>query len=82
MAGRFSRSLDLARASWSVVRDDKELLLFPVMSVAALILVLGSLVVPWAFVGGFDANASTTEPGAVSALGALLFYVLAYFIAL
>jgi hypothetical protein len=82
MAGRFSRSLDLARASWSVVRDDKELLLFPVMSVAALILILGSLAVPFAVFGRFDATASTAEPGAVSALGALLFYVLAYFIAL
>jgi hypothetical protein len=82
MAGRFSRSLDLAKASWSVVRDDKELLLFPVMSVAALILILGSLAVPFAVFGRFDATASTAEPGAVSALGALLFYVLAYFIAL
>ena len=34
MAGRFARSLELAKASWSVVEADKELLLLPVMSVA------------------------------------------------
>ena len=33
MPGRFSRSLDLAKASWAVVRADKELLLLPVLSV-------------------------------------------------
>ena len=31
MAGRFERSLNLARASWSVVRADKELLWLPVL---------------------------------------------------
>ena len=52
MAGRFSRSLDLARASWSVVRADKELMLLPVLSVGALLVILGSLVVPFALLGG------------------------------
>jgi hypothetical protein len=58
MAGRFSRSLELAKASWSVVRADKELLLLPVLSVAALILIVGSFVVPFAALGGFTAAAS------------------------
>ena len=31
MSGRFSRSLELAKASFAVVRADKELLLLPVM---------------------------------------------------
>jgi len=35
MPGRFARSFELAKASWSVVKADKELLLLPVMSVAA-----------------------------------------------
>ena len=58
MAGRFARSLELAKASWSVVRADKELLLLPVMSVAALVLILGSLVVPFAALGGFSPEAA------------------------
>jgi len=82
MAGRFARSLELAKASWSVVRDDKELLLFPVMSVAALILILGSLAVPFAVLGGFSPDAGAAGPGAGSVIGVLLFYVIGYFVAL
>ena len=33
MADRLSRSLDLAKASWSVVKADKELMWLPVLSV-------------------------------------------------
>ena len=40
MAGRFARSLALARASWSVVQADKELLWLPVLSVTALLLLV------------------------------------------
>jgi hypothetical protein len=82
MPGRFSRSLDLARASWAVVRADKELLLLPVLSVMALVLIIGSLVVPVAAIGGFTSGADTGEPGAAQMLLALLFYVVTYFITL
>jgi len=82
MAGRFARSLELAKASWSVVRADKELLLLPVLSVAALILIVGSFVVPFAALGGFTAAASGggIETGAM--VVAFLFYVVSYFITL
>ena len=82
MAGRFARSLDLAKASWSVVKADKELLLLPVMSVAALILIVGSLAVPVAVLGGFAADAAPGETGTGAMLGAFLFYVVTYFITL
>lgn len=82
MAGRFARSLDLARASWSVVQADKELLLLPVLSVASLILIVGSLAVPVAVLGGFTTVAAGGDPGTGTMLGALLFYVVAYFITL
>jgi len=78
MAGRFSRSLELARASWSVVSADKELLLFPVLSVCALLLILGSLAVPVLALGRFTPE----SVGEGAWLGAFVFYVLAYFIAL
>ena len=80
MAGRFARSLELAKASWSVVKADKELLLLPVMSVAALVLIVGSFVVPFAALGGFRAAADESGTGAM--LGGLVFYVIAYFITL
>jgi Family of unknown function (DUF6159) len=82
MASRFSRSLDLARASWSVVRADKELMLLPVMSVIALLVVIGSFAVPVAVLGGWGDGAVSAEPGPGSWLAGLVFYVLAYFIGL
>src|SRR5512137_965813 len=82
MAGRFARSLALAKASWSVVRADKELLWLPVLSVLALLVLLGSFVVPAAALGAFDAAATAGDPHTVLALGTFVFYVLAYFVAL
>jgi len=81
MAGRFTRSLELARASWSVVRADKELMWFPVLSVIALVAILGSLVVPVVVLGGLAA-ATPGEPGPLAWLASLAFYVTAYFIGL
>jgi hypothetical protein len=82
MAGRFARSLELAKASWTVVKADKELLLLPVMSVASLVVILGSLAVPVAVLGGFTTDAPSDDPGTGTMLGALLFYIVAYFITL
>lgn len=82
MGGRFSRSLELARASWSVVRADKELLLLPVMSVASLLVIVGSFVLPVAALGGFRAGAGSADPGTGSMVAAFVFYVVAYFITL
>jgi hypothetical protein len=79
MAGRFSRSLELARASWSVVRADKELMWLPVMSVLSLLLIIGSLAVPVALLGGFSPAAAG---GSGSWLGVLVFYVATYFVGL
>ena len=80
MSGRFSRSLELAKASFAVVRADKELILLPVMSVFALIVIVLSLAVPVAVLGGFSTEAAQSEPLAM--LGALIFYVVTYFVAL
>jgi hypothetical protein len=82
VAGRFSRSLELAKASWSVVRADKELLLLPVLSVVSLMVIVGSFVLPFAALGGFSPGVGTVEPGTGSTLVALVFYVVAYFITL
>ena len=79
MAGRFSRSLELARASWSVVQADKELMWFPVMSFIALVLILGSVAAPVVVVGGLGPE-TAAEPSPASWLAVLAFYILAYFI--
>jgi hypothetical protein len=80
MAGRFSRSLELAKASFAVVRADKELMLLPVMSVFALLVILASFAVPVAVLGGFSTEAAESQP--IAMLGAFVFYVVTYFVAL
>ncbi len=80
MAGRFSRSLELARASWSVVRADKELMLLPVMSVIAMIVVVGSFAVPVVALGGFLEGSARAEPGPAGWIVGLVFYLLTFFV--
>ena len=80
MAGRFERSLNLARASWSVVRADKELLWLPVLSVLALLALVGSFAVPATALGLFGADVTPAAANGPFALAAFAFYVLAYFI--
>lgn len=82
MAGRFARSFALAKASWSVVQADKELLLLPLISVAALVVILGSLAVPVVVLGGIVTGGVPGDPGLGMMLGLLLLYVLFYFITL
>jgi len=58
--GRFRRSIELARASWSILRADRELLVLPVFSflaAAMVILVAGGLV----FLFDYDSAAGAEE---------------------
>lgn len=77
MAGRFSRSVELAKASWSVIKADKELLWFPVMSAVALALIITPIVL-------LDAPAFSGygEPTPLAWLALLAGYVLCYFVGL
>ncbi len=54
MFDRISRSFDLARSSWHVLRTDKKLALFPLFSCIGVLIVLASFLVPLAtlFIGG------------------------------
>ena len=82
MAGRFSRSLELARASWSVVQADKELLWLPVFSTLALLVLLASFVGPAWVVGALDGVGQEGETSPLAAVAGFVFYVLAFFIAI
>jgi hypothetical protein len=46
MAGKFARSLSLVKASAAVLQSDKELLVFPLVSMLAVILVVATFMVP------------------------------------
>lgn len=52
MFDRFARSWALVKASASVLRQDKELLVFPLVSSIAMLIVVASFVAPVFFVGG------------------------------
>ena len=46
MSGRFARSWSLVKASGSVLKEDKELLVFPLISTFAMLLVVAAFIVP------------------------------------
>jgi hypothetical protein len=78
---RLARSLQLARASWSVVRADKELLLLPVLSVIATLLVAASFVVPAFAAGWFRSEAANAvEPNTLTYALMLAFYIVTCFV--
>jgi len=50
--GRLSQSINLIKATFSVLRKDKQLVFFPLISGFAFILVLIAFIVPWVFLLG------------------------------
>lgn len=77
--GRLRRSWQLAKASWGVLRSDRELLVFPLVSFLALLLVLASFAVPFFLVGGLTNAQGDYNPGAI--VVGFLFYVVSYAVA-
>jgi hypothetical protein len=70
---RFGRSWDLIKACFSVLRDDKELLLFPIISSIAAICVMATFAVPLFFTGLFQNGA-----GPIGFVIGFLFYLCLY----
>ncbi|HTY15557.1 MAG TPA: DUF6159 family protein [Methanoregulaceae archaeon] len=75
----FSRSFTLIRESWKVLSLDKEILLFPVLSGIALLVVLISFVIPL-FFSGLITDAGPVALGAWYIPILFLFYLFCYFI--
>jgi hypothetical protein len=50
MGGRISQGWELVKESWSVLRQDKELMVFPVLSSIACLLVVASFALPFIFI--------------------------------
>lgn len=79
MFARFSRSWDLVKASGAVLRQDKELLLFPVFSAIATVLTMASFIVPLVFSGAFEGLADESAD-ATYLVVLFLFYLVQYFV--
>lgn len=77
MAGSISNSWNLVKASARVLKVDRELMVFPLMSGAAAVLVTASLVAPLALTGGWRVFAEDGG-GYAGYLAAFLFYFVQY----
>lgn len=77
MFDTFRRSIELTKASLSVLRADKELLLFPLVSFVGLVVVTISFAVPWVLIGGLR-EIESGGPSIVSYVLAFLFYLVTY----
>jgi hypothetical protein len=79
MLTRFTRSWDLIKASGAVLRQDKELLLFPLFSAIATLMVTASFIVPLIATGAFERPVSTGDETPYMVF-LFLFYLVQYFI--
>lgn len=80
MWNRISNSWELVKASMGVLRADKELLLFPLASTVATIIVMIAFAVPMFLANVFDNVADTGDPGVAGYVIAFLFYLTMYFV--
>ncbi len=80
--GRLSRSWELVKASWSVLRQDKELLVFPLISSIAMLVVVACFALPVVGIAGFDGIRHMANGHASTAhyVVGFLFYVVQYFV--
>lgn len=86
----FNNSWNLVKASFNVLRADKELLIFPLISAIGVIIVTITFMVPFAIVSFGEAMAQETSRGGVSdpaagvsflsILLAFIFYIVMYFV--
>jgi hypothetical protein len=79
MFTRFSRSWELIKASGAVLRQDKELLLFPLFSAIATLIVAASFIVPLLASGAFERSVAPGDETSYMVL-MFLFYLVQYFI--
>jgi hypothetical protein len=79
--GRWGRSWQLVKLCWGVLAQDKELVVFPVVSSVAVVIVTASFVVPGLFTGYWSAFADQDQsfPWSFWVL-LVLFYLVQYFV--
>jgi hypothetical protein len=78
MFERFTRSFDLLKASATVLKSDRRLLVFPLISGCAMLVVLLCFALPMFGLGAFDGLGRGETPVTYSI--AFLFYVVQYFV--
>ena len=77
MFDSIGRSFELAKASFRVLRADKELLVFPLVSFIALVIVTASFAIPFVLMDGVS-DATNGQVNVASYVLAFVFYVVTY----
>ena len=77
MFERISRSIELVKASWRILLEDKKLLTFPVLSGIVTLLVIATFILPLIFSNGALSLATNSITGIILLF---LFYVVSYFV--
>jgi hypothetical protein len=80
MFQRLSNSWELVKASYSVLRADKELVIFPFVSALGTIAVMIVFAIPTLLAGVFDNVSNNGSPGVAGYVIAFLFYLVMYFV--
>jgi hypothetical protein len=80
--GRWGRSWQLVKLCWGVLGQDKELVVFPIVSAIAVVIVTATFIVPGIFTGYWDAfSGGQNQSIPVSAwLLLILFYLVQYLV--
>ena len=77
--GRFARSWELVKLCWQVLQQDKELIVFPIVSTIGVLIVTASFVVP-GFFTGFWQGVSDNGAGVGLWVLIVLFYLVEYLV--
>ena len=77
MFERISNSWELVKASWNVLRADKELIVFPIVSLIGAIIVTLTFVIPTILTGVYN-NVAAGESRFLAGVVAFVFYVVLY----
>lgn len=80
MFATFSRSWELVKASWAVLRSDKELIVFPIVSMIGMVIASILFIVPAISAGLLDSVTQGRGDGVLSVIVGFLFYVVVYMI--
>lgn len=80
MFATFSRSWELVKASWAVLRSDKELIVFPIVSMIGMVIVTILFAIPALTAGWLDSVTQGRGDGIASLIVGFLFYVVVYMI--
>ena len=78
MFERISNSWRLVKASWAVLRADKELIIFPIVSLVGLLLVSAAFFIPMVAAGLIDSIGGADGQGILTYIVLFLFYVVTY----